>query len=120
MPTARRRWRFYRTSTGRSPVRDFLDGLSDADAASVAAAMHEVAADGLLAARHLVGEIYEVRADGSRQTYRVLFTTEGRRGQVLLALEGFSKKTQRTPATQITLAQRRLTDWRGRGGISHA
>jgi phage-related protein len=119
MPAARRRWRFYRTSTGLTPVRDFLDSLSDADTASVAAAMRGVAADGLVAARHLVGEIYEVRADGARQTYRVLFASEGRRAQVLLALEGFSKKTQRTPATQIALAQRRLADWRRRGRLSH-
>ena len=115
----RRRWRLYRTSVGRSPVREFLDGLSDADAASVAAAMRQVAVDGLVAARHLTGEIYEVRADGDHQAYRVLFATEGVQGQVLLALEGFSKKTQRTPPARIAVAQRRLNDWRVRGRSSH-
>ena len=30
---------------------------------------------------------YEVRADGKRATYRILFAREGRRGQVFLALE---------------------------------
>lgn len=116
----RRRWRFYRTSSGRSPVREFLDELNDWDAASVAAAMREVAVDGLVAARHLTGEIYEVRADGDRQSYRVLFATQGRRSQVLLALEAFSKKTQRTPPHRITVAQRRLRDWQARGRSSHA
>ena len=115
----RRRWRLYRTQAGRSPVREFLDGLSDSDAASVAAAMRDVAVDGLAASRHLTGDIYEVRADGDRQAYRMLFATEGRRGQVLLALEGFSKKTQRTPAPRIAVAQRRLNDWRARGRSSH-
>ena len=115
----RRRWRLYRTATGRSPVREFLDGLGDSDAASIAAAMRDVAVEGLAASRHLVGDIYEVRADGDRQAYRILFAAEGRRGQVLLALEGFSKKTQRTPAPRIAVAQRRLADWRARGRSSH-
>jgi phage-related protein len=67
------------------------------------------------AARHLRGEIYEVRADGDRRTYRLLFAPEGRRSQVLLALEGFSKKTQKTPPEKIRLAERWLADWRRRG-----
>ena len=77
--------------------------------------MKDVAQTGLVAARHLRGEIYEVRADGDRQAFRILFATEGHRGQVLLSLEGFSKKTQKTPPEKIQLAERRLTDWRRRG-----
>lgn len=114
-----RRWRFYRTAAGRSPVQDFLATLDLADAAAVAAAMRDVAQDGLVAARHLRGDIYEVRASGDRQAFRVLFANEGRRGQILLALEAFSKKTQRTPAPQVELAERRLADWRARGRLSH-
>ena len=111
----KRRWRDYRTGAGRRPIKDFIDGLSDADAAAVVAAMRDVRDIGLAAARHLRGEIYEVRADGDRQTYRILFAPEGRRSQVLLALEGFSKKTQKTPPEKIRLAERRLADWRRRG-----
>lgn len=59
--------------------------------------------------------IYEIRADGDRQAYRLLFAVEGRQGQVLLALEAFSKKTQKTPPGTIDLAARRLTDWRTSG-----
>ena len=81
--------------------------------------MRDVAQDGLVAARHLRGDIYEVRASGDRQAFRVLFANEGRRGQILLALEAFSKKTQRTPAPQMELAERRLADWRARGRLSH-
>jgi phage-related protein len=111
---SKRRWRDYRTAAGRRPVKDFLDGLTDADAAAVVAAMKEVQADGLIAARHLRGEIYEVRADGDRQAFRILFAPEGKTQQVLLALEGISKKTQKTPPEVIRVADRRLTDWRRR------
>jgi phage-related protein len=111
----KRRWRDYRTAAGRRPIKEFVDGLSDTDAAAVVAAMRDGRDAGLAAARHLRGEIYEVRADGDRQTYRILFAPEGRRSQVLLALEGFSKKTQKTPPEKIRLAERRLTEWRRRG-----
>ena len=60
MSLPRRRWRFYETAAGRRPVRDFLDELTDGDAASVVAAMKDVATNGVEVARHLRGEIYEV------------------------------------------------------------
>lgn len=97
-------------------MADFVGSLSDPDAAAIVAAMQEVARDGLSAARHLRGDIYEVRAYGDRAAYRILFAAEGRRGQVLLALDGFRKRSQKTPPQQITLAERRLKDWRNRGG----
>lgn len=109
-----RRWRDYRTASGRRPVKDFINTLSDSDAASIAAAMRDVRDHGMTAARHLRGEIYEVRADGDRQTFRILFASEGRRGRILLALDGFSKKTQKTAPEKIRLAERRLSDWRRR------
>jgi hypothetical protein len=59
----------YETAGGRRPVRVFLDGLSDHDAASVVAAMADVRDLGLEEARHLRGDIYEVRAEGERAAY---------------------------------------------------
>lgn len=109
-----RRWRVYETAAKRRPVEEFLDKLSNDDAASVMAAMSEVAKKGTSAARHLQGDIWEVRADGDRQIFRVLFAEEGQASQVLLALDGFSKKTQRTPPEKIRVAERRLRDWRKR------
>ncbi len=115
MSVVRRRWRHYETASGRRPVKTFIDRLSDPDKASVLAAMKAVRDLGLPAARHLQGAIYEVRADGDRVTYRILFATEGQREQILLALEAISKKTRRTPPNSIALASRRLADWRLRG-----
>lgn len=77
--------------------------------------MKEIREEGLKAARHLDGDIYEVRADGTEVIYRILFAPQGRYKQVLLALEGFKKKTQKTPPKTIQLAKRRLRDWKRRG-----
>lgn len=114
-PKHRRQWRYYETEAGKKPVKKFIDDLSDADAAEIFAGMRDVASLGLSAARHLRGDIYEVRVDGENQAFRVLFAPEGRFKQILLALEGFSKKTQKTPPQAIQLAEKRLSDWRERG-----
>ena len=111
----RRRWRFYETASGAKPVQAFLDNLTATEAAEVVAAMKEIAREGLRFARHLRGDIWEVRIQTERKAFRVLFSPEGRAQQVLLALEAFTKKTQRTPARTIELAERRLSDWRSRG-----
>jgi phage-related protein len=95
-------------------VKAFLDGLSPEDRAEVAAAMADVRKEGLRVARHLRGDIYEVRAQGPQVSVRLLFAQEGEKGRVLLALEGFEKKTQETPDRLIRIAERRLADWRSR------
>jgi len=77
--------------------------------------MKEVAREGLRVARHLRGDIWEVRVAADTKAVRVLFSPEGESHQVLLALEAFPKKTQKTPAQLIRLAERRLADWRSRG-----
>lgn len=111
----KRRWRDYETPSGKRPVAEFVRSLSDEDAAQVVAAMKDVAELGNSQARHLDGEIWEVRADGDRVIYRVLFANVGSKGRILLALEAFNKKTRRTPPATIALAKRRLRDWNSRG-----
>ena len=108
----RHRWRDYATPAGRRPVKEFIDDLNDVNAAAIVAAMKEVAHDGVGVARHLRGDIYEVRADGDRTSYRVLFAIEARRGAVLLALEAFRKTTQRTPSRLIAFVTCRRSAFR--------
>lgn len=78
------------------------------------AAMKEVAVEGLVGARHLRGDVYEVRAEARTRSFRVLFAAEGRRSQVLLSLSAFEKRTQKTPRAELELAEVRLRDWRAR------
>lgn len=111
----KRQWREYRTEGGGRPIHGFLMALDTDDRATVVAAMKDVQLRGLAAARHLHEDIYEVRASGRDNIYRVLFATEGRFSQVLLSLEAFTKKSQKTPPAKIRLAERRLADWRARG-----
>lgn len=110
----RRQWRDYRTPAGARPIKDFLAKLADEEVAAIAAGMRDARERGTAAARHLRGEIYEVRADAATRSFRLLFACEGKYSQILLSLSIFEKRTQRTPVREIDLAQKRLKDWRSR------
>ncbi len=114
---AERSWRQYRTEGGVFPVREYLASLDPEARALVLAAMKEAQLVGRSATRQIKGEIREVRATRARarDQFRVLFAFEGQRDQIMLALTGFTKKTETTPANEIKRAERRLADWRHRG-----
>ena len=111
----KRQWRDYRTVVGGRPVKSLLDALTDEEVASVVVGMKDVVERGLPAAKHLRGDIYEVRADASTRSFRLLFSAEGSYSQVLLSLSVFEKRTQKTPPRELELAETRLRDWRDRG-----
>lgn len=113
--TPRYRWRWYTTASGRRPAKDFVDSLIDDDRALIVEKMKMVSQHGLVAARHVRNDIYEVRIAGQRSSFRLLFASEGKRNHVFLVLVGFTKKTQKTPIHQIDLAQQRLNNWRNHG-----
>src|SRR5262249_51107098 len=111
----RRQWRDYKTRAGARPVKEFFAKLADEEVAAIVAGMREVREHGTVAARHLRGEIYEVRADAATRSFRLLFSTEGRYSQVLLSLSVYEKRTQRTPAQELELAEKRLREWSAGG-----
>lgn len=95
-------------------MKDFLSRLTDEEVAAIVAGMREVRQRGLIAARHLRGDIYEVRTDAPTRSFRLLFSCEGAYGQVLLSLSVYEKRTQKAPAREIELAESRLAMWRRR------
>lgn len=91
--------------------------LRTPDRAAVLEAMADVARHGKRSARHIRGDVYEVRAEGRDSAFRLLFAAEGRFSQVLLALVLFTKTTAKTPRDEVRLAERRLSDWRSRSTL---
>jgi phage-related protein len=110
---AKAHWRFYRTAGGRGPVEEFLGSIPLPDRAAISAVMLEVRCEGLKVARHVDGDLYELRASGLRAHYRLLFAQEAK--FILLAVDVFDKDTQRTPPQIRKRALDRLRDWRERG-----
>ncbi len=111
------RWRFWENARGDKVIAEEIDRLPDEDALSIHAQMIIVRQDGLKAARHLVEDIYEVEAHGIHRSYRLLFSSQGKKGRILLAVVLLEKKTQKTRKPVIELAKKRRDNWRSRGGV---
>jgi phage-related protein len=103
---------FYRTEIGNEIVRDWLRGLEQADRNTIGQDLMRLQFRwpvGMPLCRSLGDELWEVRSNlASNRIARVLFCfVEGR----LLALHGFIKKTQKTPATELELARKRMSEF---------
>ena len=119
-PVYKRQWRDYQTESGARPIKEFLLALPDEDRAAILEEMEYVREHGTSVARHVRQDIYEVRAFYNTKAYRILFACEGRFQHILLALEGFQKKTQQISRVHLKLAEQRLADWRRRGKAKRA
>ena len=104
--------RFYRTASGTEPVREWLLGLTKDDRRAVGEDIKTAQYGwplGMPLIRKLEPGLWEVRSHIAVGIARVLFTVEG---PVMVLLHGFVKKSQKTPASDLTTAQQRLADLR--------
>jgi phage-related protein len=102
---------FYRSGSGREPVRDWLLSLSKEERRQIGKDIAYVQYKwpiGKPRVDHLRGGVWEVRTDLVSRIARVLFAVSG---QEIVLLHGFVKKTQRTPVDDIWLAEKRWKEW---------
>lgn len=109
---------FYQDPRGRRPVEQWILELQVADQTRIrrAFALLEIYGTQLTMphARHLRGKLWELRVAAGRSDYRVCYAAVlGRR---FILLQGFGKKTSKTPSREIDLAERRLVDFQAREG----
>lgn len=100
--------KFFRTELGTEPVRDWLRSLPRDDCKTIGEDIRTVQIGwplGMPLVRKLDSELWEVRIHLTYSIARVLFTM---RGDTMILLHGFIKKSQKTPATELTLAKNRL------------
>src|ERR1700719_4302980 len=101
---------FYRSDSGREPVREWLKGLEPEDRKAIGEDIQEAELSwrgGMTRVRSLGGELWEVRSRlPGRRIARVLFCLE--HGRMVL-LHGFIKKFQKTTRHDIDLALKRRT-----------
>ena len=101
--------RFFRTEQGTEPVREWLGGLPADDRKRVGDEIRTVQFSwpiGMPLVRKLGPDLWEVRVRLDRRIARVLFTVF--EGEAVL-LHAFVKKSERTPATELNTALRRLS-----------
>ena len=101
--------RFYRTDSGREPVREWLLGLDAGDRRVIGEDIKDVEFSwpiGMPLVRALGHGVWEVRSSlAGGRIARVLFCIEL---NCMVLLHGFIKKTQKTPQKEIDLAVKRM------------
>ncbi len=105
---------FFRTQSGREPVREWLQELDREDRKVIGEDIKLVQFRwplGMPLVRKLEADLWEVRSilAGSRIA-RVFFTV---RGQEMALVHGIVKKSQKTPQHDLKLARDRKNLWRG-------
>lgn len=105
---------FYRTRTGDCPIEKFLDSLSAKQAKKIAWVLQLVEELQLVPIQYLkkldgTDDIWEVRVAVGNDTFRLLGFFD--KGNLVVLTNGFAKKTQKSPQTEIALAESRKRDW---------
>ena len=103
---------FYRTPTGAGVVQDWLRALPDADRNIIGQDLMRVQFRwpvGMPFCRSLGDGLWEVRSTlDTNRIARLLFCfVEGQ----LIALHGFTKKTQKTPDTELKTARKSMQEF---------
>jgi len=105
---------FYRTASGKCPVKEHLDSLSDEQATKIAWVLkliRELDQIQLKYFKKLVNtnDIWEVRVAVGGNTFRLLGFFDG--PELIILTNSFQKKSRKTPVKQIRLAEKRKRDY---------
>lgn len=108
---------FYRTSSGRSPVEEFLDSLTGKQAQKVVWVLQLIEELDHVPKQYLkklvnTEDIWEVRVQFGGNIFRLLGFFDGEK--LLVLTSGFAKKTQKTPRQEITTAENRKREYLNR------
>ena len=108
-----RKIQFYITRSGRCPVQEHLDKLPDKTVRKIAWVLRAVRDLERVPTNYLkklvnTDDIWEIRVDVGRNTFRLLGFFDGR--ELIILTNSFQKKSQKTPQDEIRLAQERKAD----------
>ena len=110
---------FYQEQDGTKPVGQFIKSLPVQMKAKVIGDLHLLEEYGNLAreplSKHLEDGIFELRSKVGTNIVRILYFFEENR--IIIAANGFVKKQQKTPKSEIELAKRRRKDYFSRKGM---
>ncbi|MFC1680018.1 type II toxin-antitoxin system RelE/ParE family toxin [Elusimicrobiota bacterium] len=102
---------YFRTSSGRAPVEDYLDRMEDVrERAGVFETLAEFREHGPEAVgiicRHIEGKLWEIKIDYRAKRHRIFYVViSGRR---LVLLHAYLKKARKAPRRELETARRRL------------
>lgn len=105
---------FYRSESGACPVEDFLDSLSGEQAQKVTWVLQLIEDLEVIPAQYFkklvnTDDLWEVRIQAGNNIFRLLGFLEGK--QMVILNHAFQKKTQKTPAKEILIAEARKKEY---------
>ncbi len=108
---------FYRTASGKCPVKEHLDSLTDAQATKIAWVLKLIRELDQIPSKYFkklvkTDDIWEVRVDVGRNIFRLLGFFHGR--ELIILTNSFQKKSQKTPLKEIRLAEKRKKEYLSR------
>ena len=106
---------FYKSQTGKEPVRDWLKSLHLQDKKTIGEDIKTVQFGwplGMPLVRKLEPGLWEVRSNTSVGITRMLFTVQE---EFMVLLHGFVKKSAKTPLDDLSVARKRMAQVRGEG-----
>ena len=111
--------KFYKSRSGKAPVKEFLDSLSSKHAQKVAWVLELVESMDQVPVQYFkklknTDDIWEVRARVGSNSFRILGFIEV--DEFIILTNGFSKKSQKTPKKENNLAEQQKADYLSRKG----
>ena len=104
---------FYKTGTGKEPVREWLKSLRRNDRKIIGEDIKTVQFGwplGMPLVKKIDTNLWEVRSNLNNRIARIIFTLHE---EFIVLLHGFTKKMQKTPANDFKLAKQRMLSLRG-------
>jgi phage-related protein len=108
---------FYRSASGKCPVEEHLDSLTDEQATRIAWVLQLIRELDQIPGKFFkklvnTNDIWEVRVDAGNNTFRLLGFLHGR--EIVILTNSFQKKTRKIPLKEIRLAEKRKKDFLSR------
>jgi len=105
---------FYRLKSGKCPVEDFFDSLTDKQFEKISFVLDLIEQLDIVPQKYFkklkgTDDIWEVRIQYGNNIFRLLgfFDTK----KVFVLNHAFTKKTQKTPVKEISLSEQRKTEY---------
>ena len=103
---------FYETTSGRSPVQDFIEGISKSDKARFAEVFENIEKHGFgcprVTFKPLRGKLWEIKFQSVGGKYRIAYIVV--EADTMVWLHVFRKSTQKTPIKNLELAEKRMKE----------
>jgi phage-related protein len=108
---------FYRTASGKCPVKKHLDSLTDVQVTKIAWVLKLIRELDQIPSKYFkklvkTNDIWEARVDVGRNTSRLLGFFHGR--ELIILTNSFQKKSRKTPLKEIRLAEKRKKEYLSR------